>query len=283
MAILLDYVLRALQTGVVSEYHVWDYARTPRDRIWLQTLPERHHAIRVLTPPSSDRHYRAYYRHYRRDTYRDTVFVKIDDDIVYANLEQLPAFLAFRIAHPGYFLVSANVVNNGVCAYFQQQQGVVPASLMDLPYPERGFCGTLWERPDLAERLHGYFLDAPDRFSTTGIDKAPDRLSINFVSYLGSDLDQIANVGDDDEEEMSVTIPRRLGRTNVIFRPMVVSHLSFVAQDRGMRVARLLRRYRELAETGSSPSRPRLWDWVDAGLCGRTVDRMRRRIRGWRQ
>jgi hypothetical protein len=50
----------------------------------------------------------------------------MDDDIVYADLEQLPAFLAFRIAHPEYFLVSANVVNNGVCGYFQQQHGAVP-------------------------------------------------------------------------------------------------------------------------------------------------------------
>jgi len=244
MEILVEYVLDALGAGTVTEYHVWDYARTPDDRRWLHGLPSRHPAIRVLTPPRHVSHYGEHYRHYRRDEHRDTVFLKLDDDIVYLDLDRLADFVAFRAAHPEYFLVSANVVNNGVCAYFQQQQGVIPAALMELPYPERGFCGRLWERADLAERLHDFFLDDPDRFRTEGTDVAPDRLSINCVSYLGADLDEMSAIGDDDEEELSVTIPRRLGRQNVIYRPMAASHLSFFSQEKAMGVARLLERYR---------------------------------------
>ncbi len=248
MAILVDYVLDALGAGTVTEYHVWDYARTDDDRRWLHGLPARHPAIRLLTPPRTVTHYGEYYRHYRRDEYHDAVFLKLDDDIVYLDLDHLAAFLAFRVAHPEFFLVSANVVNNGVCAYFQQQQGVIPMSLMELPYPDRGFCGALWERADLAERLHDYFLDHPGRFRATGTDVAPDRLSINCVSYLGADLDEMSAIGDDDEEELSVTIPRRTRRANVIYRPLVAAHLSFFSQEPAMDIPRTLGRYRALAD-----------------------------------
>jgi hypothetical protein len=249
MELLVRYVVAALESGIVSAYHVWDYARTEGDRRWLRDLPRRHPAIQLFTPRPDPARYGAYYRHYRRDQYRDTVFLKADDDVVYLQLDRLAELIAFRRAHAEFFLVSANLVNNGVCAYFQQQRGVVPASVMDLPYPARGYCGTLWERADLAERLHDYFLDLPQRFVVPGVDVAPDRLSINCVAYLGADVDELRQVGEDDEEELSVTIPRRLGRQNVIYQPAVAAHLSFFSQEPGMDVARLLARYRALADT----------------------------------
>lgn len=247
MSLLVDYVVAALDAGILTAYHVWDYARTDEDRRWLRTLPSRHPAISLLTPDGRLARYRAYYRHYRREDHDASVFLKLDDDIVFLAPERLAAFVEFRVAHPEYFLVSASVVNNGVCAYFQQQRGAIPRALMELPYPPRGFCGRLWERADLAERLHDWFLDDPGRFDLEGVDIAPDRLSINCVAWLGADLDALAGVGDDDEQDLSITIPRRLQRRNAIFQPMVAAHLSFFPQERGMNVARLLDRYRGLA------------------------------------
>lgn len=258
MSLLVDHVVAAIDAGIVAEYHVWDYARADDDRHWLRTLPSLHPAIRLLEPDRSLARYRAYYRHYRREDHDGSVFLKLDDDIVFLAPDRLAAFVHFRVAHPEYFLVSANVVNNGVCAYFQQLRGAIPRALMDLPYPPWGFCGRLWERADLAERLHDFFLDDPGRFDLEGVDIAPDRLSINCVAWLGSDLDALAGVGDDDEQDLSVTIPRRLQRRNAIFQPMVAAHLSFFPQEAGMDVARLLDRYRALARrVGVGPSEAR--------------------------
>lgn len=266
MALLVRYVTAALDAGLVTAFHVWDYAHTGEDRRWLRHLPRCHPGIRLYEPAAETTRYGSFYRHYGHDRQRwsaDDVFLKLDDDIVFVDLERLSGWVAFRRAHPEFFLVSANVVNNGVCAYFQQRRGVVPASLMALPYPPRGYCGTLWERADLAERLHDYFLDDPARFAVDGTDVAPDRLSINAVAWLGRDLDVISTVCENDEEELSVTMPARLGRRNVIYQPCVAAHLSFFSQEAGMDTARLLARYEALAEarlgrrSGASPaSRP---------------------------
>ena len=249
MAILVAYVLEALRRGLVDEYHVWNYARTPNDRVWVDSLAGHHPGIRVMAPQGKP--FDAYYDHYRQQDHGDAVFIKVDDDIVYIDLDQLQSFITYRQQDQETFLLSANVVNNGVCAYFQQQSGVLPADFPRMPYPPAGMYGLLWERADLATRLHEVFLHAPHSFGYPGTTRAPDRLSINFISYLGRDLDLIHGLRGDDEDMLSVKIPQATGRANLIHNPFVVSHLSFYSQDPGMDRQALLQAYAGLLAPGA--------------------------------
>lgn len=249
MAILMAYVLEALRRGLVDEYHVWNYARTAKDRVWVASLAGLHPGIRVMEPQGKP--FDAYYDHYRPQDYGDAVFVKVDDDIVYIDLEQLQGFIEYRQQDQQTFLLSANVVNNGVCAYFQQLQGVLPAEFPRMPYPPEGMYGLLWERADLATRLHDIFLHSPRSFGYPGTTRAPDRLSINFISYLGRDLDLIQGLRGDDEDMLSVKIPQATGRSNLICNDFVVSHLSFYSQDAGMDQQALLQAYAALLAPGA--------------------------------
>ncbi|CAM4203101.1 hypothetical protein NONI108955_14350 [Nocardia ninae] len=189
--------------------------------------------------------------------YADSVFLKCDDDIVYLQLDKLADFLRFRIDQQRYFLVTANVVNNNVCAYYQQQSGAIPASLMTLELPPGGFRGSLWESPELATRLHNHFLDNPDAFEQNST--APifwsERLSINFVAWLGRDLSYMSAIsGDgDDERILSVDIPSYLKRPNCIYPGFVASHLSYFSQEAAMDTAALMSRYRRLAAERGLP------------------------------
>lgn len=247
MDILVDYILVALQRGIVSEYHIWNYARSESDRTWVESLAGRAPGLRVIKPSGVP--YHSYYNYYDLDEYRDAVFIKSDDDIVYVDLDRLPDFIDYRLSHPEIFLLSANVVNNGVCAFFQQEAGVIPSELMELPYPKSGFCGLLWERADLAESLHRFFLQNMGRFQYDGTVVARDRLSINFVSYLGRDLEYLRGEWEDDEQTLSVDIPARLGRRNLIFNSLCTSHLSFFSQEEGMDTDKLLISYREVCDS----------------------------------
>src|SRR5262249_43372679 len=63
----------------------------------------------------------------RLKRFADSIFLKCDDDIVYMDVEKLSDFIEFRRTNPKYVVVSANVVNNGVCAHWQQVAGSIPA------------------------------------------------------------------------------------------------------------------------------------------------------------
>lgn len=228
------------------------------------------------TPERRFHRWNPVYQYYAADAaaYAQTVFVKCDDDIVYVDLDELPRFIAFRRAHPELFLVSANVVNNGVCGHVQQRLGLVPERLMSLEMPAGGFRGSLWESGAKAAALHDWFLDDPAQFCGAAkrlnepIHRPEARFSINFVAWMGADLRHFETRFQDDEVDLTTTLPRFLGRENAIYLPFVAAHLSFRPQEDGMDVAGLLARYRALADDtfGSAARRTSRHSLVAAAL-----------------
>lgn len=181
--------------------------------------------------------------------YEDAVFLKCDDDIVYIQLDNLEEFLRFRIREEKYFLVSANVVNNNVCAYFQQKYGAVPRGLMELELPPGGYGGRLWQSGELAEALHYHFLDNPEEFERMPAEPIEwiRRLSINCVAWLGKDFSYMSRIVDD-ENALSVEIPAYLKRPNCIYPRFLAGHLSYYTQEESMDAAGVMSRYREHAD-----------------------------------
>ncbi|MFD4402420.1 hypothetical protein ACFWPH_06600 [Nocardia sp. NPDC058499] len=191
------------------------------------------------------------YHFYAADAvrYTDAVFLKMDDDIVYVQLDSLEDFIRFRIREQQYFLVSANIVNNNVCAFFQQEHGAIPRNLMELELPPGGFGGRLWQSGQLAEMLHYHFLENPELYERLPAEPIEwvRRLSINCIAWLGKDLSYMSRMRDD-ENMMSVEIPNYLKRSNCIFPRFLVSHLSYYTQEPTLDTSAVVSRYRKLAE-----------------------------------
>jgi hypothetical protein len=207
--------------------------------------------------PSSDYQtdamfYTSAYQYYgaNMERYRDDIFLKCDDDIVFFDLERLAEFVDFRRRNKGYFLLSANVVNNGVCAYFQQASRAIPAGFDDFEMPKGGMCGSLWGSGAKAQRLHELFLKNPAAFRS--VARAPicwlERVSINFVSWLGADLVHIPDIMADDEHDLCYGVRKRARKVNAIYPRFLASHLSFWKQDAEMDIERILAGYRALAD-----------------------------------
>ena len=213
------------------------------------------------TAPSSGPRYLAFYQHYARHvpTYRNDIFLKCDDDIVFIDLPRLRDFIAFRRANPQFFLVSANVVNNGVCAHFQQRRGIIPPAVTSLELPKKGLGGSLWSSAVKATAVHREFLRAPQRFMQPEPERIiwNERLSINFVGLLGEDFVHIDDAMVDDEDFLCYGARERAWKDNAIHWPFVVAHLSFYPQDARMDLGALLALYRDLARrTGVAPDSP---------------------------
>jgi hypothetical protein len=189
----------------------------------------------------------------------DSLFLKCDDDIVYLDLEKLSAFIEFRRENPHYFVVSANVVNNGVCAYFQQAAGSIPWELGHFERPPGGFGGSLWQGPARATQLHDHFLTRPVKqlpLATPVVDWT-ERQSINFIAWLGRDMIHMSLPKCDDEFALTVGLPTYLGRPTAIFSDFTVSHLSFGPQENGLDIERLISAYADLMhETLAGLERP---------------------------
>lgn len=195
----------------------------------------------------------------RVKSFEDAIFLKCDDDIVYLDIDKLNAFIDFRRTNTRYFMLSANVLNNGVCAHFQQAAGALPEWLGYFEMPPGGHCGSLWQSAERANQLHGYFLQMGDKHLPLA-DKVVEwreRLSINFIAWLGRDLVHMSlPKGCDDERVLTVEIPAMLDRPTAIYSDFVVSHLSFGAQEEGLAADWLIAAYDALMRNALGAAGP---------------------------
>lgn len=239
MSLLLLYVQDALARGVVDEWHVWNYARTPEDDEWvcsLESLP----GVVLKTPQSKDS-FKYAYESYPVD---DCVYIKIDDDIVYLDVNGLDHMIEFRRLNRGYFAVSANTVNNPTCYLLQKEMGLFPdMDDMALDGPH-------------ATKIHRAFVGgAKVHFDSVAEVSSEYMLPINCIAWLGSDNEYIRHAAsttiDTDERNISHNFPKLSKRCVCVFGPCVASHLSYTSQGQedGMPLPALL----DLYSTFSNP------------------------------
>ncbi|NHO35990.1 hypothetical protein GOB85_07625 [Acetobacter sp. LMG 1636] len=184
----------------------------------------------------------------RCNDFKDDILLKCDDDIVYLDTNGFEGFVDAIRNNPQYFLLSANVINNGICAYLQQKNGGIPETIGTFESPSGGLCGSLWESGEKAFALHQYFvksgakaipLEAP-------VVEWSERNSINFIGWRGENLKHMNFPQGDDERFMTVTVPRYLKRKTAVYSDFMVAHLSFYAQEMTVKPDDVISLYRTL-------------------------------------
>ncbi|CAJ2508731.1 Uu.00g137570.m01.CDS01 [Anthostomella pinea] len=279
-----------------------------------------------------------------------TIYIKIDDDIIYIHPDAIPQLVHSRIAVPHPFAISANLVNSPLTGMEQYHFGAIhafvpdpsnkpsgypaetwrPSEIKTLPpkawkdlaskdshaimYPDAPYRGhpfllisedhhdllqtpigrydqdpggdfiafsPMWRSWAMAAQqqyslfhnieknlMHRYFFGQPPIYPADAKGPNPKkvlppnpegpggeqiydpqyrRYNLNFCAVWGSDVKSELPIGDDDEDEMTNKIPKRIGRPFVIDTRSVVAHFSFFTQAENMTQTDLLDRYRAFA------------------------------------
>lgn len=230
-------------------YGFWEFSSNP------------HNPIKLIT--SNKKGYEGFYQTYRvyaLDYFSKTSFIKIDDDIVFCDTSQISNFLNFAKENHPNDILSANVINNGVCAHYQQKNNYLTNLDIEFEYPSEGTCGSLWESSDKCSDLHNFFLDNYSSILSKSLSTEEviiplphfDRFSINFITFQQSLLLKLIAIfhmypgTKDDEELMTQALPMHFGTRKFIYNPLVVSHLSFYKQDPGMNIDKISNQYLQL-------------------------------------
>lgn len=144
------------------------------------------------------------------------------------------------------FLLSASVVNQGLCAHYQQKHGAIPEEVVGekLPLPGNGM-GLMHDNSTQALALHRYFLsseEARQKFYITDPPFYPFDFSINinFVALRRRDFPEIVQVMNEklieesryyDEGAITFDMITKRKKLEGIYMPLVVSHATFGAQN----------------------------------------------------
>ncbi len=257
MSASMVYLNQLLKQKSVDYIHIWNFSRNISDFNWVKSLNDPEKKIYVFSPVNFGKYthyaYRLYktaYSFYTKDCYRKINFIKSDDDMVFIETDK-ELFKQFvhqikLINEPqsSHFLVSSNVVNNGVCAYYQQKEfKLIPHDIGDCYFPcdndIPGFAmEAYWDGGEKSEKLHHYFLAKSKNFINMArvIDpvniKIGTRVSINFIGFKQDSIKKfLKSRCQDDEKFLTAELSNQLNKHVQIFMPLVSSHLSYFTQS----------------------------------------------------
>ena len=153
----------------------------------------------------------------------------------------------FRINHPEYFLVYGNILNNAILSHIHQKSGKLSTKDGNVGYSCMDDIG--WKNGEFTLKLHEYVLGKTlSYFYFKDIWNLVDfeRVSINCISWLGSEFKRFeGNVGTDEEQWLSSDKPRELNKTNCIFGQFVCVHYAFYTQRDVVDASNILELYKE--------------------------------------
>lgn len=170
---------------------------------------------------------------YRYMTEPETIYIRLDDDIVYIDDKFFENLLDFRIDNPEYFLVFANIINNSVSNYYLQQDGKIGDEFGTLEC----YCMDMssWGNPFFAEMIHKLLLQkieegkVGDLYMDNHELEVGYRFSISGFCFFGKDFKKFEGLLDEEDEEIWLTgsYPKRNNLKNIICGDALISHLTF--------------------------------------------------------
>lgn len=275
--------------GVVDEYRLWLNTTDADDLAFCERLAAEHAdfvTVQRLPAGAAVDGNLSIHHFFKECADPGTVYVRLDDDVVLLDtLDAFEAMLDFRLDHPEFFLVYGCVLNNAVITHVQQRMMRFDT--------ERGVCGYAcmdpagWSSPAFAEHVHRTVLrrlrdttttqdtTLPEREEQAGeapvAGEAPlapfrmppwrlhfhnERVSINCISWLGSEFAAFGGaVGKDEELWLSVQKPLLVRKCNCIFGGFVCVHYAFYPQRPHLDATDILDAYRAVVLPPASPKR----------------------------
>lgn len=173
---------------------------------------------------------------YKYHTDPNTIYCKIDDDIVFMQLSKFEDFIRFRIKNPQYYLVYANIINSGLSFFLHNKCGAF--TFNTCPKVEYSCTNDAWKNAQHAVFSFNEFFnrltnDELYKFNFgTWILSDYERHSINFISWFGSEFAKIDHSywEFDDETWLSQYRPAERFMPNCIYGGFLVVHYAFYTQ-----------------------------------------------------
>lgn len=240
-----------LHSEVVDRYDIWVNTNNGADIEFFKRLAADYPKVNLVWQPDGVVNgIQSINAFYKGCCDEDTIYMKLDDDVVWFEPELFDKMVKFRVEHPDYFLVSPLVINNALSTYLLQ---IHKKLKLDKYYESRCAEPTLWQSGYFATALHEWFMNKylkNGRYSELYVGSQPwamTRFSINCILWFGKDMKAFEGiVPGDDEEFLSCIKPTELGKANCINGDALISHFAFGPQREILDKCTILEKYGEI-------------------------------------
>jgi hypothetical protein len=260
-SILFEYLKRDHAAGVVDEWHLWlntddDQVRDveyglnlEEDNDWIKTFSRP--AGPVLHPKQMNTG-----RFYVYTQEPETIYVRMDDDIVYIEKNAIARLAEHRLDNKYPFVVFPIIWNNAVCSHYLQQMEAMPSWWGKVGNHCMDPVG--WADADFAVNIHHHLLNmiAMDRVEDLFLHHSiqlplAQQFSVSSFAQIGSEYKAVDGIlGGEEEGWHTITMPWETKRANMIVPNSFISHFSFYHQrNHLLKNTDILDQYRDISQS----------------------------------
>ncbi len=248
MQYLIPYIV---DCPYVDRYDIWINTHNGADIEFFKRMAEKFSVVNLVWQPDNfvngNTSINAFYK---ACVESDTIYFKLDDDIIWMEPGLIERMVEFRIDNPKYFLVSPLVINNSLSTYLLQLTGKLH---LDRYYSAESGHPVLWNSGNFARELHEWFITKylrTGKWSELHLGKkvmGMTRFSINAILWFGNEMEKFAGlVPGDDEEFLSCIYPTKQGMANAWNGDVIATHFAFFTQREKLDNQGVLEQYGEI-------------------------------------
>lgn len=250
--ILFEYLRRNKETSnIIDEYRIWQNTTNQEDVSFFQNLKDEYDWV-TIDQRKNINGIKTIGQYFDRCCEPNTIYIRLDDDIVYLAPDFIENLIDFRIKNPKFFLVFGNIINNDICNHIHARID----AFNEVKHIKYGCANNAWKHPNLAKWLHTQFLDSIHNNSTDKykfdkyvLTEIP-RFSINAICWFGEDMKKVYNklggVVHSEEHNLTQVIPGQLNKYNAICGSAICSHFAFYTQRKHLDNTDILNQYESL-------------------------------------
>jgi hypothetical protein len=131
LEIIKKFLYRKIEDGLIDEIQLWQNTVNPTDIAYLESMQAESPKVKIykldeaITPTWES--YNALQTHkfmkFAQDD--DTIYIRLDDDIVWVEEGALEKICQARIDNPDAFIIYPNVINSTMCTSWHQENGAL--------------------------------------------------------------------------------------------------------------------------------------------------------------
>lgn len=246
MQYLIPFVL---SSDIVDRYDIWINTHNGADIEFFRQVAAMFSKVNLVWQPDGivdgNKSINAFYKSCIEE---NTIYFKLDDDIVWMEPDAIEKMVKFRVDNPEYFLVTPLVINNSLTTYLLQVHKKIK---LNEYYNSSANHPILWKSGDFATQLHLWFLSKKLKHNDyqylhlgIGCKMGMTRFSINAILWFGETMKKFNGiVPGDDEEFLSCIYPTQQGMDNCWNGDVVMAHFAFFTQRKQLDKAGILEQY----------------------------------------
>lgn len=236
MELLLPQLFRNNGFEHVDEIMILNNARKNSDKEYIDSLNGTNKIV-VYKTDNVTGSFNYICDFYRNTCDEDTIYIKIDDDIVFIDDNLIETLLKAKISKPDSFCIFPITINNAFSNCVLKHFGKEYVDFPNIPQPLEYHdfpSDYLYESNEGATKCHNNFFETYPHLDKYMFDDcysfAKSRMSINCICYWGGDFKKIFNDGHDlrnDEQVITRKYPQMYNKFNCLIGTALCCHYSF--------------------------------------------------------